>query len=170
MKSPRNTAGFTIIELIVTIIVAGIFLGVVSAMSTAIVGIALDTHRFEMASNLAYNNLRLYANGQRSTAFHFECNGDDAGDTETSSSPFTDTYKHPSSVGKVLLSTTSTASSNDLPGPVVQTVTAAAPYGCGNDIQSGATGATSIMPVRIISTVTYGASARKVVYATYVDL
>lgn len=167
MRIHQTAAGFTIVELIVSIMVAGIFIGIISSMSTSIITLALDAQRFETASNLAYNNLRLYANGQRSSAFKFNCNGDDASDTATTSSPFTDGYKHPDATGQTLLDTTNPVSG--LPGPVHQTVTAIAPYGCGNDVQSGASGTTSIMPVRVTSTITYGSSSRKVVHATYVD-
>lgn len=157
------------VELIVTITVAGIFIGAILAMSGAIINIAVDTKRFEMASNLAYNNLRLYANGEKANKIGFQCNGDDAGDTETVNSPFTDTSRHPNKIGQTLLTATSTASIYNLPGPVAQTVTASAPYGCGNNLQSGASGATSQMPIRIVSTVTYGPKAKKVVHATYIE-
>lgn len=156
MKIFTRESGFTIAELIVTIVVAGIFITIISQMNGFVVNSATSANRFEYASNLAYNNLRIYANGQKASDFGFVCNGDDATDT----APYNDGFKHPDAAGTLLIDTTSTTSIYNLPPPVVQKVTAVAPYGCGNTIKA--------MPVRIISTVTYGNPAKKVVHATYV--
>lgn len=159
MKASTRHAGFTVVELIVTIVVAGMFISIVSSMNGFVVNTATSAHRFEMASNLAYNNLRIYANGQKASDFGFLCNGDDASDTGT----FNDGagVKATQATGTLLINTTSSTSINDLPPPVIQTVNALAPYGCGNTIKG--------MPIRIVSTVTYGSPAKKVVHATYVS-
>ncbi len=165
MKSSSGKSGFTIVELIVTIVVAGIFITIISNMSGYVVNTATSAHRTEAASNLAYNNLRIYANGGSPIEW-FTCNGDDTSDSNASF-PFTDGKRYPTTAGQVLINTTSTTSVNKLPPPVIQKVTAVAPYGCGNNVVSGAT-APSTMPVRVVSTVTYGSPARSIVHATYV--
>jgi prepilin-type N-terminal cleavage/methylation domain-containing protein len=145
--------GFTLVELIITIVVAGIFIAIISQMNSSVVNIATNAHRFEIASSLAYNNLRIYANGQKPT--WFDCIGDESGET---SAPFTDGKTYPSATGKDILS--STAAVANLPSPVTQTVNVLAPYGCGQSAGG--------MPIRVVSTVTYGSPAKKVVHATYV--
>jgi prepilin-type N-terminal cleavage/methylation domain-containing protein len=152
-------SGFTLVELIVTIIISGIFIGSITSMSVSVGNSANQAHRFEVATNLAYNNMRIYANGQKASDFGFVCNGDDVTDTEATT-PYNDGAKHPDAAGTPLINTTSSSAIYDLPAPVVQTVKAVAPYGCGNTISG--------MPVRIVSTVTYGSPAKKVVHATYV--
>jgi len=162
MKTISRQFGFTLVELIVTIVITGIFIGAITQSSASVLNLAIRAHRFEMASNLAYNNMRIYANGQKATDFGFNCNGD----VGTDVAPFNDAAIHSDATGTVLINTTSAGSINDLPGPVVQSVTAVAPYGCGNTVIN-----TSIGPVvRILSTVTYGTPAQKVVHATYVSL
>ena len=154
MKNYSRQNGFTIVELIVTIVVAGIFIGIISQMNGFVVNTATNSRRFETASNLAYNNLRIYANGQKAT--WFDCIGDEASEK---TAPFTDGKSKPDATGKDILHLTSSASG--LPDPVIQTVNVLAPYGCGLSASG--------MPIRVVSTVTYGSPAKKVVHATYVS-
>lgn len=154
MKQNYEQSGFTIVELIVTIVVAGMFIAVISQMNGFVVSMATTSHRFELASNLAYNNLRIYANGGKPT--WFDCIGDEASET---SAPFTDGKTHTDATGKDIY--TSSAAVTGLPSPVTQTVNVLAPYGCGTSASG--------MPIRVVSTVTYGSPARKVVHATYVS-
>lgn len=158
MKKTSNEAGYTLVELIITILIAAMFISIISQMNSFVINIATSAHRTEMASNLAYNNLRIYANGQ--PPLWFECNGDDTTDTATTANPYNDGAKHPDATGTLLINSTSTTSIYDLPPPVIQKVAAVAPYGCGNTISG--------MPVRIVSTVTYGSPAKKVIHATYI--
>lgn len=154
MSTSEKQSGFTIVELIVTIVVAGMFIAVISQMNGFVVSMATTSHRFELASNLAYNNLRIYANGGKPT--WFDCIGDEASET---SAPFTDGKTHTDAAGRDIY--TSSAAVTGLPSPVTQTVNVLAPYGCGTSASG--------MPVRVVSTVTYGSPARKVVHATYVS-
>lgn len=150
-----HQSGFTTIELIVTVLVTASFIASISQMVSFVGSVALDAHRQEVASNLAYNNMRLYANGQQPN--WFSCIGDEVSET---TAPFTDGVTHPTAEGQDKLYLTSDVS--DLPSPVVQKVTVFAPYGCGASV-------TSAMPIRIVSTVTYGPQVKKVVHATYVS-
>lgn len=152
MNRPPSQAGFTTVELLVTILVTASFIASISQMIGFVGSVALDAHRREIASNLAYNNLRLYANGQKPG--WFDCIGDTTGET----APYTDGKKYPNSTGKAILTITTAVA--DLPSPVTQKVTVLAPYGCG--------ASASAMPIRITSTVTYGSPAKEVVHATYV--
>ncbi len=146
MKHTSQQEGFTLVELIVTIVVTGMFIAVIGQLSSFAVITATNANRFEAASNLAYNNLRLYANGDSASRW-FTC------------STTTDGRTSPNSTGQSLINTTSSVPIDNLPPPVIQTVTALAPYGCGSTGNG--------MPVRVVSTVTYGSPAKKVVHATY---
>jgi len=126
-----------LIELIVTIVVAGLFLATAWQLTQTIVELAVGGSQRTIASNVAYANLRQYANGRPPT--WFTCN-DAAPNTP------------------VVLKD-SPAAIDRLPAPVVQYVSATAPYGCG--------GTASGMPVRVESYVTYGPSARRVTHVSY---
>lgn len=148
--------GFTIVELIVSIVIGTIFVISTSMTIGFLTNSAVAGSRQETASSLAYNNLRLYANGQK--PMWFQCIGDDASET---TAPFSDGKSKPAATGQVLLEASSSSPVNGLPGPVIQKVFAIAPYGCG----SSAAG----MPIRVQAEVTYGTPARKAVHATYVS-
>lgn len=151
----EEPGGYTVVELIITIIVATIFLVSLVSMMGYVTDSAIDARRKETASNLAYNNLRKYASGER--PLWFTCIGDE---TSEITPPFSDGKTYPNATGQVLIDETSQIITEDLPPPVVQKVFAIAPYGCGNSAKG--------MPIRIQSEVTYGSSGRKMVHATYV--
>lgn len=146
MKKQLAQTGFTTIEVIVVILVAASFIASISQMISYVSNTAQDAHREEVARNLAYNNMRIYANGQ--PAIWFICSAASNG------------VQSPNGTGHILINTTSFSPVNGLPAPVRQKVTAFAPYGCGDD---GAG-----MPVRILSEVSYGNPAQEAVHATYV--
>lgn len=138
-ESRSNQSGFTIIELLVTIVVSTIFILAIYQVVLASLVISRASSQYTIASNLAYANLRHYVDGQ-SAVLWFECQ------TSNETSPQT------------VLSQTGTIPR--LSGTVTQTVTATALYGCsGNSIG---------MPVRVESSVTYGvAGAQKVSHTSY---
>ena len=135
MKQTAASEGFTIIEVIVTIVVALLFIGAIAQLYVAQYQLSSSVVAYTHADILAYNNLRTYAYGASPT--WFVCSG---------SAPYTKNY----------IQSGSTAG---IPGPVTQTVTATAPFGCG--------GSSSGYPIQVVSTVTYGPNNRKVVHATY---
>ena len=116
---------------------------------------ATDTRQQEAASALAYNNLRMYSNGEKPR--WFDCIGDES--TEKTP-PFSDGKSKPNATGQVLLEISSTSPVSNLPAPVIQKVVAVAPYGCGESAAG--------MPIRVQSEVVYGPNKRKMVHATYV--
>lgn len=108
-----RVAGFTLVEVLVTVVFAAIiFVGLFSSLAS-IFAISEGSSQRTTASNLAYANLRLYADGNYPT--WFSCNTSD--ETE----PVT------------LLDTSADVAG--LPGSVRQIVTATAVYGCDGSSQ-----------------------------------
>lgn len=141
-------AGFTTVELLVVILITASFVASVSQMISFVSRTAAEAHHQNVAGNLAYNNLRKYANGQPPT--WFTCNSTSDGKLLSNNG-----------IGQVLLSGQPEDTAG-LPGPVEQRVTAFAPYGCSNTADSG-------MPVRVISEIKYGNPAKEVIHATYIS-
>ena len=135
----KNSSGFTLVEILVTIVVTSIFLLSAFQLSGTIQQLSVSGNQASIADALAYSNMRIYANGQ-SPATWFTCG----------SNPATPV---------VLLNSTSAVSG--VPNPILQHVEATAPYGCG--------GSLSDMPIRVESYVQYGSTNRKVTHATFVS-
>jgi len=150
--------GFTIVELIITITVTALFATAIFQMIASVNNLATEESRRSVASNVAYNNMRKYANNKK--PLWFDCVGDDASETTP---PFSDGKTKPSATGQVLMNTTSSESYLQLPPPVIQYVIAIAPYGCGTSGPG--------QPIRVQSQVKYGggASQRTITHATYVS-
>ncbi len=98
-------SGFTVVELLVTIIVAALFVSVFYNMFLILVGVNSNARNVSQASDLAYSNMRRYPTAA-STAL--TCSG-----SSTS-----------------LLNTTGTDSDYPELGTITETVTASYPYGC----------------------------------------
>ncbi|MDO4773740.1 MAG: prepilin-type N-terminal cleavage/methylation domain-containing protein [Candidatus Saccharibacteria bacterium] len=136
-----SSLGFTLVEVIVTLLVATIFVGVILGIYAHIssVNAAIRTHH--IADMAAYNNLRRYANHRPPN--WFQC-----------------TYDAGASLPRPITLVATTDSISGLPGPITQTVVATAPYGCHTNDTNG-------FPIKIVSTITYGSSGRSVTHATY---
>lgn len=133
-------SGFTLVEVLVTIIVATLFVVTISQLTTAQSKVTANVNAYNTADLLAYNNLRTYAYGKAPT--WFDC-----------------TYTGGNPDAMTLIAKTDAVVG--LPAPVTQSVVATAPYGCGG-------GSSGIgYPIKVVSTVTYGPSAKVVVHATY---
>lgn len=138
--SYSRNAGFTLVEVLVTIIIATLFIVTITQLSVSQSKIAANNSSYNQADLLAYNNLRTYAYGKAPTWFICSYTG-----------------ANPDPMN--LISKTDPVSG--LPSPVIQSVIATAPYGCGG-------GSSGIgYPIKVVSTVTYGPSAKVVVHATY---
>lgn len=136
----RTSSGFTVVEVVVSVVIAAVFILIILQLYVAQTKVSSGVLIYNKAELTAYNNLRTYAYGKAPT--WFQC-------TYTSGNPNPMT----------LLSSSDPV--EGLPSPVQQTVVATAPYGCGG-------GASGIgYPIKVVSTVTYGASAQTVVHATY---
>lgn len=146
----KNSDGFTIVEVAVTLVVIGIFSIVILMMQTQVSNISVLEVQHTKASYLAYSNIRKYANDSPPT--WFECVA-----PPPSTRPPGSVYSIMSSIGRV----------DGLPGMVRQEVYVSAPYGC----KSGT--ASFGMPIKVESVVEYGlpssgaGSGRKVTHATY---
>ena len=140
MKSDKQyQPGFTIIELLVTIVISVIFILAIYQVALASMLISRGSSQYTIASNLAYSNLRLYVNGQSAINW-FVC----PAINETSP--------------QTLM--TQSGSVQRLSGTVTQTVTATAVYGC--------SGSNSGLPIKVESSVTYGsAGTQKVSHIGY---
>ena len=145
----KNSDGFTIVEVAVTLVIIGIFSMVILMMQTQVSNISVLEVQHTKASYLAYGNMRKYAND--SPPVWFKC-------VDPPRAPGGSRYTVMTSTGRV----------DGLPGMVRQEVYASAPYGC----KSGT--ASFGMPIKVESVVEYGlpssgtGSGRKVVHATYV--
>lgn len=136
----KMLSGFTLVEVMITIFVASIFIIGIAQLYTSQNQVSSSLISANNADLLAYNNLRTYAYGKAPT--WFQC-----------------TYSGGNPQPMTLFS--SNAAVSGIPSPVIQSVVATAPYGCGG----GSNG--SGYPIKVVSTVTYGLSATKVVHATY---
>lgn len=146
----KNSDGFTIVEVAVTLVIIGVFSIVILMMQTQVSNISVLEVQHTKASYLAYSNMRKYANDSPPT--WFECVA-----PPPSTRPPGSVYSIMSSIGRV----------DGLPGMVRQEVYVSAPYGC----KSGT--ASFGMPIKVESVVEYGlpssgaGSGRKVTHATY---
>lgn len=132
--------GFTLVEVLVTVVVAAIFILAFADISITQSRIGSIKKSYVTADLLAYNNMRTYAYGKAPS--WFECE-----------------YSGGSPLAMTLLSSSDPV--DGVPSPVIQTVVATAPYGCGgSSVGIG-------YPIRVVSTVTYGTDAKVVVHATY---
>lgn len=136
----RRQEGFTLVEILITVLVATIFIITFTQMQIIQSRVGSIMTAYDAADLLAYNNLRTFAYGRAPN--WFEC-----------------TYSSGNPQAKTVLSKNTPVSG--LPSPVTQTVIATAPYGCGGS--SAGIG----YPIKVVSTVTFGPDAKAVVHATY---
>lgn len=132
----KKTAGFTIIEAMVTIIVGGMFLFSLVSLYSAVAQSAVVARNQAVANDLAYANLRKYAYAGATPTWFTTC--DSTSDITINSN----------ATGQVLESVTMSSSYSGLPAGTSYRVTALAIYGC--------SGVNTKKPIRVDSTVTYG--------------
>lgn len=156
----KNSDGFTIVEVAVTLVIIGIFSIVILMMQTQVSNISVLEVQHTKASYLAYSNMRKYANDSPPTWFVCVAPPPSTrppGSVPPSTRPPGSVYSVMKSIGRV----------DGLPGMVRQEVYASAPYGCLSGTASFG------MPIKVESVVEYGlpssgaGSGRKVTHATY---
>lgn len=156
MKYTRKrhlSAGFTAIEMLITIIVAATFLlAIVTLFITVTQSLAMARNR-ATANDLGYSYLRKYASAG-STPEWFVC------DTTSGTGNTNDLTINSNATGQVLESGTLTSSEAELPTPVTYTVRALAIYGC--------SGLNLKKPIRVEATVTFGPNSTSIKHATIV--
>lgn len=146
--APDGGAGFTIIELMVTLFVASLFIGGFVTLTTTYNYYMALARQTSIADNTSYSYLQKYSRPDYDSTQWFTCN------------PSSDKQANPAAAGARIDAGTISGDSVSLPDPVSYTVTATAPYGC--------SGPNRTKPVRVDVTVTYGAAARSVSHSSYV--
>ena len=139
MVKIRTDEGFTIVEVVVTLLFISIISLSILTMHTQVSILSIINRQDQKASYLAYDNMRKYVNGAPPT--WFLC-----------------TNQMPGVAQQVLFSLEGPVS--ELPGTTKQKVVASAPYGCGNAVSSLG------MPIRVESVVTYG-NGKRVTHVAY---
>jgi len=150
-------AGFTAVELLITIIVAAIFTVSIYGLFTTINRASADARQQATASDLAYANLRRYASADitpDSWSPAFVCS------TATGASNTNDVTVNQNATGTTLTSGSLNPVTAELPGPVTYSVKALAIFGCRN--------ANEGKPIRVESTITYGPQQKVIKHATLV--
>lgn len=139
----HSPAGFTTIELLVTLFVATTFIAAFAQVFSVIDRGAAEARWQSAASNLAYGSLRKY----NTTPGTFVCDST------------TNLAANASAAGQTMSTDTYSAPTVGLPGTTATVVVVAyAPSGCSSEV-----------PVKLIATTTFGTNPiRKVVHATYV--
>lgn len=140
--------GFTVVETLVTLFVAVLFLVSINLVFTTIGRATASARSRNDAGNLAYNNLRKYAYNGASTSW-FSC-------TTTS-----DLQQSASATGQVVDSGSVSSAQTTLPQPVTYKIVAIAPYGC--------TGVSPKPPLLIRSSITYGPDNLTIMQASYTE-
>lgn len=157
MRNRGYEDGFTVIEVLVTLVLAVLFLVFFVQMFQAISAQQISATRQSKANNIASSNLNKFARPSDITP-SYTC------DTSTNVSTNTNNLAiNPDASGTVILNN---SSANKEPvdtslGDATQEVRAFSPYGC--------QGANPL--IKLISKVTYGFSGQQneVVYATYIQ-
>lgn len=136
----KHQQGFTVVEVAITIVVAALFIIAISQLQITQSKVSAQLKSESMADLLAYNNLRTYAYGKSPSWFDCE-------------------YSAGSPLVRTMINKNEPV--EGIASPVIQTVTASAPYGCGG-------GSSGIgYPIKVVSKVTYGNPSKEVVHATY---
>lgn len=146
----NDDKGFTIVETMVTLIVAVIFVIALNTLFVTVIRSTASSRNRSEASTLAYSYLRTYAYPGADSSW-FTCDSN------------TDLQQNANASGQAIpnASGTLTSSQTSLPQPVSYSVKALAPYGCA--------GTASSSPLMIRSTVTYGSEKLTVDHATYLE-
>ena len=137
MRKTEN--GFTLIEALVAVVVAAIFILAMTELYVVQLQLSTATTAYDQVDQLAYNNLRSYADGRKPTWFSCEYSG---------SNP----------KPQPLINNVSTTLPG-IKGSVTQLVVATAPFGCGDNI---------VKPILVTSSATYnGRTITHATYSTY---
>lgn len=153
MKPSTRNSGFTAVEMLVTILVASIFLLAVVTLFIAVTQSLAMARSRAVANDIGYSYLRKYASANSSPDW-FVC------DTTSGSANTNDLTVNGNATGQVLESGTLTTTDTGLPSPVSYTVRALAIYGCN--------GVNLKKPLRVEATVTFGPNSTSVRHSTLV--
>ncbi len=153
----KTQAGFTAIELLITIIVAALFAISFYQLFIAVNQSSAAARNRATASDLAYSYLRKYASAGITPddwSPKFVCS------SASGSSNTNDRSVNANATGTILASGSLTPDTTGLPLPITYSVVALAIYGCA--------GTNLNKPIRVESTVTFGPQNTAIKHATYV--
>lgn len=144
----KPEAGFTIIEMLVTIVVFSVFLLAFSTLYISVTQSYTDTKYKAIANDLGYNYLRKYAYAGATPTWFTTCDST------------TDFTLNTSAAGQLIEGGSLTTSATGLPSPITYSVRAYAIYGC--------SGVHLKKPIRVDATVTYGPNSTIIRHSTLV--
>lgn len=147
----QSTAGFTIPELLITLVVTTLFIATFYQMFIAINSYSAHAKQRSLADNAAYSLLRQYAAPDISPSTWFTCS------TQSGSNNDNDLVVNNAAPGTIVQSGSLSPENTGLPGPVTYTVNALAIFGCA--------GANAETPVRLQVKLTYGSSNQTITHA-----
>lgn len=146
-------AGFTVVEILITLLVAAVFTLAMYQLFGAINSAMSLARQKAIASELAYSYLRRYSGTGSDPATWFTCS------TASGGANTNDYTVNTNAPGQTLASGSLTNVSG-LTGPISYSVRALAVYGC--------SGTNAGSPLRVEAVITYSPSARTVRHATLV--
>jgi type II secretory pathway pseudopilin PulG len=149
----HGQSGFSAVEMLITIIVAAMFIISFNTLFLTITQTSAQTRYRSVANDLAYANLRQYVSADAKPTW-FVCS------TAAGSSNTNDSTVNANAQGQVLKSGTLTKAATTLPEPISYSVRALAIYGC--------SGTNAGKPLRVESTITYGPSALVIKHGTLI--
>lgn len=154
MRIGQAHAGFTVVEMLVTVVLAGIFLAFFVQMFRATAAQQLSLVRQSIANDIAKSNLAKFptAGSLTNAPTSYVCDTNTTGNTNNLT-------VSAAVAGTSVLADSQKETDPGTIGELVQTVRAYSPRGCGPNL-----------PIKVVSTVEYGFVGQrdKVEYATYV--
>ena len=154
MRGIQGSAGFTLVEMLVTVVLAGVFLAFFIQMFRATSAQQSSLIRQSAANDIAKSNLAKFPTAASLTnaPTSYLCDSNATGNTNNLTI-------NPSAAGTSVLATSQQEADPGNIGNVVQTVRAYSPRGCG-----------ASLPIKVVSSVEYGFAGQRdtVEYATYV--
>jgi len=149
----RKNEGFSAVELLITIVVAALFIIALYELSILVRGTISTTRQKSVASELAYSYLRRYTGADTTPSTWFICS------TAAGSSNTNDYTVNPNAAGQTIASGTLGAV-DGLPGQVSYSVLALAVYGC--------SGGNSGTPIKVSARIAFGNNGATIEHSTLV--
>lgn len=152
----HNEKGFTVVEMLISIIVTALFLISFYQIIVVISQISTDAKQKALADNIAYSYLRRYTSPDSPAATWFVCDtraGSFAAQNQN------DRTINSAAPGTTIISGSLSPAETNLPSPISYKVTALAFYGC--------SGVNGTQPIRVQSEITYGPRNITIEHAAY---
>lgn len=151
LRKTTTQEGFTIPELLVTLIVVALFITIFFELFSSISTASMNQRFKALADNTAYSMLKRYSTPSISPTAWFTC------DTDTGTNNDNDVVVNGAANGTTIKSGTLTRADTGLPEPISYTINALAIYGCA--------GANAGKPIRLQITLSYGSPSKTITHA-----